>query len=97
MPAIDLGNVPFGMHSLNSFQTGFQRRRSRSLNRFFIHAGGIVVADLLFHRIPACAARRRFFENLAQQHLVVIRQLGGAPQLVLSGGMGFFFSQPPHA
>ena len=73
------GNDPrhfaLGAHAADSFQIALQRAGSSGLDCLFIHAGAVVVADLLFHRIAARAARRRFLENLAQQRPVLVRQL----------------------
>ncbi len=76
------------MHSTDAIQLRLQHCRPRRINGSFIHAGGVIVADLLFDRILLRRGCRRFFQNFAQQHSVVIRELGREAPARLVGWNG---------
>ena len=67
------GKIPLGMHFVDSLQVRLQWRYSRSFNRLFVHAGRIVIADLLFDRILRLRRARSAFQDFAQEYFVVIR------------------------
>src|SRR5579863_4768688 len=60
------------MQTVNRVEIGLQRSDARPLHGFFIHAGNIVVTNLLHGGILAGSASSRLFENPPQSPRILV-------------------------
>ena len=60
------------MQTVDRVEIRLQPFDARRLHGFFVHAGSIVVTNLLHGGIPAGSGRSRFFENPPQSSCILI-------------------------
>src|SRR5207245_10589924 len=66
--------VLFGLKCINSLEFILQRPSAGALNSTFVHAGLIVVADLLFDGASSRSIRRGLLQNVADNRLAALFQ-----------------------
>src|SRR3954454_12018955 len=70
--------IVFAPDPRNAIKRGRKRRESFLFDRSLIHAGGVVIANLLINRAALGIIHRRFLENVAQDKAIALREFGVA-------------------